>query len=309
LLTIEALSLANQNIDSIAMQKKKLLFVINPISGGKNKDKLPALIHEIIDKNKFEVDTIVTQRHGHAAEISVQSGCDYFIAVGGDGTINEVASNLVHSKAGMGILPMGSGNGLARHVGIDMNIKKAIAQLNTAKEILMDTCTFNGKPFVNMAGVGFDAHIGKMFAESTERGFKTYVVQTLSEFRSYKPQDYKINYDNKELKTNAFLISFANSSQYGNNAFIAPDADIKDGMLEVCMMKPFSLLAMPSIGFRLFTKTIKQSPYLQTVRAKELVIERQSEGVAHLDGEPFVFGKKLEIKVVPASLRLLVPSI
>ncbi len=291
----------------LRMQKKRALFIINPISGGKNKDKLPSLIDQILDKSKYDYEIVFTERPGHASELSAQSGYDCFISVGGDGTINEVARNLVHSKAAMGILPQGSGNGLSRHVGIHMNVEKAIAQLNTAKEILMDTCSINGNVFVNMAGVGFDAHIGKVFAESKERGFKTYVVKTLTEYNAYKPQLYTLNYDNQELKTNAFLISFANSSQYGNNAYIAPDAAINDGLLEICMLKPFSVFSLPGIGIRLFNKTIKQSKYFQTVKAKSLVLERESEGVAHLDGEPMNFGKKLEIKVIPQSLRLLVP--
>lgn len=289
------------------MDKKKVLFIINPISGGKKKDHLPSLIDQILDKTKFVHEVIFTERHGHAAEITSQSGYDCFISVGGDGTINEVARNLVFSKSAMGILPLGSGNGLARHIGIDMNVARAIAQLNTAKEILIDTININGNTFVNMGGIGFDAHIGKVFAESKERGFKTYIVKTLTEYNQYKPEHYKIKYNGTQLETNAFLISFANSSQYGNNAFIAPDANIQDGFVDVCMMEPFKAYNIPGIGLRLFNKTIKQSKYVKTIRASELVIEREKEGVAHLDGEPMIFGKKLEIKVVPASLRLLVP--
>lgn len=289
------------------MAKKKILFIINPISGGKKKDKLPALIEKTLDQNKFEIHIKFTERPGHASELASQRNFDYYIAVGGDGTINEVASSLIHSTSCMGILPQGSGNGLARHVGISMNIAKAIDQLNTAREVAIDTCTVNGKPFVNMAGVGFDAHIGKMFAESTERGFKTYVVQTLSEFNSYRPEQYKLKFEGKELSSEAFLISFANSSQYGNNAYIAPEADLKDGLLDVCILKPFGALNVPGIGLRVFNKSIKQSKYYKGFKTKELVVERLQSGVAHLDGEPMQFGEKLEIKVVPASLKLLIP--
>jgi len=289
------------------MDKKKVLFIINPISGGKKKDHIPSLIDQILDKNKFEYETIFTEYPGHAAEISARQGYDWFISAGGDGTLNEVARNLVFSKSALGILPLGSGNGLARHVGIDMNVTKAIAQLNTAKEILMDTVSVNGKTFVNMGGIGFDAHIGKVFAESKERGFKTYVVKTLTEYNQYKPEHYKINYNGTQIETNAFLISFANSSQYGNDAFIAPDANIQDGFVDVCMMQPFKVYDIPGIGLRLFNKTIKQSKYVKTIQTSELVVERENEGVAHLDGEPMIFGKKLEIKVVPSSLKLLVP--
>lgn len=289
------------------MAKKKVLFIINPISGGKNKDKIPALIESTLDKNQFDITITFTKAPGHAKELAAQPGFDYYIAVGGDGTLNEVASQLINTDACMGILPMGSGNGLARHMGINMNIEKAISQLNTAKIVKIDTCTVNGKPFINMAGVGFDAHIGKLFAESTGRGFKTYVVQTLTEFKNYQSQSYKINYGDKEIVSDAFLLSFANSSQYGNNAYIAPDADIKDGMIDICLMKPFKVMDVLSIGFRLFNKTIKQSKYLQTIRAKEFTVTREHEGVAHLDGEPMIFGKQLDIKVLSASLKLLVP--
>jgi len=289
------------------MAKKKVLFIINPISGGKNKDKIPALIESTLDKNQFDITITFTKAPGHAKELAAQPGFDYYIAVGGDGTLNEVSSQLINTDACMGILPMGSGNGLARHMGINMNIEKAIRQLNTAKIVKIDTCTVNGKPFINMAGVGFDAHIGKLFAESTGRGFKTYVVQTLTEFKNYQSQSYKINYGDKEIVSDAFLLSFANSSQYGNNAYIAPDADIKDGMLDICLMKPFKVMDVISIGFRLFNKTIKQSKYLQTIRAKEFTVTREHEGVAHLDGEPMIFGKQLDIKVLSASLKLLVP--
>ncbi|MBC7389752.1 MAG: diacylglycerol kinase family lipid kinase [Opitutaceae bacterium] len=289
------------------MAKKKVLFIINPISGGKNKDKIPALIENTLDKNQFDITITFTKAPGHARELAAQPGFDYYIAVGGDGTLNEVASQLINTEACMGILPMGSGNGLARHMGINMNIEKAILQINTAKIVKIDTCTVNGKPFINMAGVGFDAHIGKLFAESTGRGFKTYVVQTLTEFKNYQSQKYKINYGGKEIVSDAFLLSFANSSQYGNNAYIAPDADIKDGMLDICLMKPFKVMDVLSIGFRLFNKTIKQSKYLQTIQAKEFTVTREQEGVAHLDGEPMIFGKQLDIKVLSASLKLLVP--
>lgn len=290
------------------MYKKKALFIINPISGGKNKDKLPSLINSILDKSKYDFEITFTERPGHASELSSQPNYDCFISVGGDGTINEVARNLVHSKAALGILPMGSGNGLSRHVGIEMNIEKAIAQLNNAKEILVDACSINGNVFLNMAGVGFDAHIGKVFAESKKRGFKTYVLKTFTEYNAYKPQRYKIKYEGKQVETDAFLISFANSSQYGNNVYIAPNADVKDGKLEICILKPFHVFNLPEIGYRLFNKTINECKLLQTISTNELTLERESEGVAHLDGEPFLFGKKLEIKVIPASLKLLVPQ-
>lgn len=289
------------------MSKQRMLFIINPISGGKNKDYIPGLIQKNIDHAKFDVQIVFTERRGHAAELVAQSDFDIYVAVGGDGTLNEIASKLVHSTAAMGILPLGSGNGLARHAGISMDVCTAIKELNNASISIIDTCTCNGHAFINMAGVGFDAHIGKTFAESKTRGFKTYLVQTLTEFKNYKPQKYTIRCDGKAVEIEAFLISFANSSQYGNNAFIAPDASINDGMLDVCALKPFKAIDILGIGFRLFNKSIKSSRFMQSFQANEIVVERESEGISHLDGEPIAFGKRLEIKVVPKSLKLLVP--
>jgi diacylglycerol kinase (ATP) len=290
------------------MAKIKIIFIINPISGGRKKDHIPALISKHLNNQKFDFSFEFTEYKGHAAELSGSGDAEYYIAAGGDGTLNEVASKLIHSSSGMGILPLGSGNGLARHLGIEMNTAKAIEQLNTAEELLIDTCSVNGKPFVNMAGVGFDAHIGKMFAESTERGFKTYVLQTLKEFRNYKPQAYRLKYQDIEKKHEAFLLSLANSSQYGNNAFIAPKADLQDGLFDVCLLKPFKIWDMPGIGFRLFNKTIDKCPLMHSIRTNELLIERENEGVAHLDGEPMDFGKTLHIRMHPGSLKILAPK-
>jgi diacylglycerol kinase (ATP) len=284
-----------------------MLFIINPISGGKNKDNIPELINKNIDHSKFEVEIIYTERRGHAAELVAQTNFDIYVAVGGDGTLNEIASKLVNSAASMGILPLGSGNGLARHAGINMNVRLAIKQLNEASVSLIDTGTCNGHTFINMSGVGFDAHIGKTFAESKTRGFKTYVVQALTEFKNYKPQKYTISYDEKVVEYEAFLISFANSSQYGNNAFIAPNAEINDGLLDVCVLKPFKMIDIFGIGFRLFNKSIKSSKYMYSFQAKEIIIEREYDGISHLDGEPMFFGKRLQIKVAPKSLKLLIP--
>jgi len=287
------------------MTKKRIIFIINPISGGKSKQNIPGLIEALLDQTKYEYTISYTKYPGHAKELAAQNGFDFYVAVGGDGTLNEVASQLINTQKCMGILPMGSGNGLARHMGISMDVKQSIIQLNKAKIYEIDTCTLNGYPFINMAGVGFDAHIGKLFAESKERGFKTYIAQTLTEFKSYTPHKYKLIFDGHEIVSEAFLISFANSSQYGNNAHIAPKADIFDGQLNVCVMKPFNLLTGLGIGFKLFNKTINSSSYMKSFVTQELVVERETEGITHVDGEPIHMGKVLEIKVLPKSLKLL----
>ena len=288
------------------------LFIVNPISGGKNKDFLPELLKkELLDKNYKIVYTEGPEHATLLAQNGIKDGFTDFIAVGGDGTVNEVAKALIGTEFNLGILPQGSGNGLARHNRIPMQIVQAVKMLNKAYVKRIDTCRLNDMPFINASGVGFDAHIGKLFAENKhgKRGFSTYFNMTINEFKNYKSQHYSITADGKKMDENAFLVTFANSSQYGNNAFIAPKASMTDGMIDLCIMKPFPPLTVLELGFKLFTRSIDSSEYVETLKAKEILVERETPGDIHLDGEPFQSGKKLKIEVVPQSLNLLVKNI
>lgn len=290
----------------------KILFIINPISGGKNKSKLPDLIKQEIKGVPYHL--AYTNGPEHATQITLQGikdGFTHFIAVGGDGTVNEVAKALIGTDYYFGILPFGSGNGLARHNKIPMEIRQAIRLINENHIKRIDTCQLNGMPFVNVSGVGFDAHIGKLFAQNknTKRGFSTYINMTINEFKNYKAEHYTIKADGKKIEQDAFLITFANSSQYGNNAYIAPDASMTDGMIDVCIVKPFHPIKILDLGFKLFTKQINKSELVDTIKATEIEIEREQEGDIHLDGEPFLQGKNLKIKIVPCSLNLITPSL
>lgn len=285
----------------------KTLFVINPISGRKSKEALPAIIEHYFDKETYKI--VWTDKPGHAPTLvknGIEDGFTHFIAVGGDGTVNEVAKTLVGTNFAMGIIPFGSGNGLARHNKINMDLRRALIIAKEAKIKCIDTCQLNGVPFINMAGVGFDAHIGELFAKSKGRGFQTYIKTTINEFRNYVPKSYKVFADGKEISLDAFLISFANSSQYGNNAFIAPKADIADGLIDVCILKPFPKWKIAEIAYRLFAKNIDESEYVKTFKAKSIVVERAKEGVLHVDGEPFLSNKRLEVSILPKSLNLIV---
>lgn len=293
----------------IEMEKpaEKTLFIINPISGGKDKSHIPQLISQFFTPSTFEI--CYTQGVDHATQLTregIMKGFHNFVAVGGDGTVNEVAKALIHTNFNLGIIPFGSGNGLARHNKIPMSHTKAMVLVSNAKIKRIDTCSLNGMPFINMSGVGFDAHIGKLFAESKSRGFSTYLSTTINEFVHYKAHSYTLKVNGNVLQKDAFLISFANSSQYGNNAFIAPHADMEDGLLDVCIMKPFPPLQIVDLGFKLFTKGIEQSHYFETIRTDEVVLERSDADVVHLDGEPQATGATLKVKVHPKSLNLMV---
>jgi YegS/Rv2252/BmrU family lipid kinase len=293
------------------MAKEPIVFIINPRSGSNTKKDIPTLIRENLNTDLFEPLIWFTEARAHGTELAVKAlnqGIKKIIAVGGDGTINEIAGKLLNTDAALGIIPRGSGNGLARHLKIPLDTVKAIQLLNNSRVLKMDSGNVNGKPFFCTSGVGFDAHIGKLFADKVKRGFQTYITTTISEFFNYTPAAYHLLIDGKRSERKAFFITFANTSQYGNDAFICPDADVEDGMLDVCILKPFPKYTVLDIGRRLFSKSIQGSKYMERIKIREIVIETDHEAIMHLDGEPFIAGKVLEIKVMPGSLNVLVAN-
>lgn len=288
--------------------KRKALFVINPVAGGKSKDHVPQLIQEHLNKEAVEATIVFTEEAGHAHWLAKEASSTYhsIIAVGGDGTVNEVASAVVGSKAALGILPFGSGNGLSRFLSIPMDTAKAIQNINNNKIELIDAGQMNGQWFFNMAGMGFDAHISQVFAHQKTRGFITYFKAAVQEIISYKPQSYHLEIDGQVYDRDAFMLSFANSSQYGNNAHVSPQASVQDGLLDVCVIKPFPLYRFPEMGLRMFTKTADQSGFVEIIRGKHIKVSRKQGGAAHIDGEPQIFGEVTEINIVPLSLKVIV---
>lgn len=288
--------------------KNTILFIINPISGGKSKRNFPTLIDKYLDHTKFNSTFVFTERVSHASELAVaavNAGIEIVVAVGGDGTINEVASSLVDTACKMGIIPCGSGNGLARSLGIPLNKKEALVKLNSFKIVQIDSGSINGKKFFNMAGVGFDAHISKMFAKSITRGITGYVKTTLQELSTYQAQHYDIYIDGMLYQREAFMISIANSSQFGNNAHISPFACLKDGLLDICIIKPFPLYSFPLMGIQMFSKTAHRSKFVEIIKGKEIKIGRKFAAPVHLDGEPEIMDAELKIIIKPLSLTVL----
>lgn len=288
--------------------KEKILFVINPVSGKKSKEKIPDLIKQSFDDDTFDVKIIFTQFAGEATQLvkkNIAKGYNKIVAVGGDGTVNEVASGIVETDAVLGIIPLGSGNGLARHLNIPMKIKKALSLIKNAHPIKIDYGKINDRKFFCTTGVGFDAHIGNVFSKLEGRGFANYIKATFSEFRKYQPKRYEILMNGTTIMRDAFLITFANASQYGNNAHIAPKADIQDGKLEVAILRQFPLITAPGIGARLFLKNIDKSVYLETFKCSSIILKRKDADVVHFDGEPEEMGNVLNINIVPQGLNVL----
>jgi diacylglycerol kinase (ATP) len=289
--------------------KEKILFIVNPISGGRNKKGFEELVNKNLNLNNFDPIISYSEKPGHASDLAKEGltqNIKKIIAVGGDGTVNEVAKILMHSDTALGIIPFGSGNGLARHMGISVDPGKAIAQLNSATIKINDAGVINGMPFFCTSGMGFDAHIGKIFATLKGRGFTGYIKAVLREFISYKPQQYKLVVNGVAVTKNAFLITFANASQYGNNAYIAPQANVTDGKLDICILKPFPVYSMPGLALRVFNKTADKSSFMETMKGTEISIERENAGPIHLDGEPFETGKEIKVEIMPACLKILV---
>lgn len=288
--------------------KRKILFVINPISGGKTKYNFPEKVDKYLDKSKFDSECVFTEYRGHGSLLAAEAlrnGVDILVAVGGDGTINEVASEIEGTNKIMGIIPFGSGNGLARSLGIPIRDVQAIKRINKLHISKIDSGTFNGRKFFNMAGIGFDAQISSRFAENVKRGLSSYVKIAFSEVSSYHSQLYRLNIDGIEYEQQAFMISVANSSQYGNNAHISPFASLNDGMLDICILKPFPLYKFPALVFRMFRKNTHKSNYLEIIQGSKIIITRESEAAVHLDGDPFNMGTTLSIGIKPHSLNIL----
>lgn len=292
------------------MSKINILFIINPISGGKSKLALPELISAKLDKGKFDPLYRFTEHVGHGGEIVAEMGerFEVIVAVGGDGTINEVATKVKALGKTLGVVPFGSGNGLSRYLKIPMNTAAAIEVLNNYHVIAIDSAVLNGRHFFNMAGIGFDAHISAIFAGQKGRGLAGYIKLGLREVLAYQPDDYRLVIDGKTYERQAYVISFANSSQYGNNAFISPKASVTDGWLDVCIIKYIPFYKLPLLLYYMWSGKTDQSSMVEIIKGKRISVTRMKSAPVHIDGEPFFLDKDINITMEPLSLNIIVPE-
>lgn len=288
---------------------KRIVFIMNPISGTQNKAGIPELIERTLDHEQFSYELCLTEHAGHASEIANEAkeqGVDIVVAIGGDGTVNEVARAIVHSNTALGIMPCGSGNGLARHLLLPMNLKKSIEILNRCEIHELDYGIINGHAFFCTCGMGFDAFVSQKFAEAGKRGPITYVENVLREGLKYKPETYEIQDEQGTTRAKAFLISCANASQYGNNAYIAPQASMSDGLLDVIIMEPFDVLEAPQISIEMFNKTLDKNSKIKTFKCQRLHIHRKQPGFIHFDGDPVMTDADVDIELKPKGIRVVV---
>ena len=290
-------------------QKAQIVFIVNPISGTRSKEGLEALIAQVINPQRFEWRIMHTAYAGHASVIAAQcvdEHVDICVAVGGDGTVNEVARSLVQSQTALGIIPCGSGNGLARHLCIPMEVKGALEIINTACIWSFDYGVINHQPFFCTCGMGFDAFVSLKFAGAGKRGPVTYVENVLKEGLKYKPETYTVEDESGTNSYKAFLITCANAAQYGNNAYIAPGASMQDGLMDVIVMEPFNMMEAPKLAMDLFAKTLSSNSRIKTFQARRIHISRSKPGAIHYDGDPIEMGTEIDVEMRPLGLRAVV---
>ncbi len=289
------------------MTNQKIIFVVNPKAGVKKKIDISLLIKNTV-RADVNYDIVIWEKADDFTDITkkiLEGGYTIAVAAGGDGTINKVAAVVNNTNIALGLLPLGSGNGLARTLGIPLKLEKAIERTYTGTATKIDSGEINGTPFFCTAGIGFDAHIAHLFATSTSRGLKTYISISLREFFNYKPKEYKIILNGVSQTKQAFLITLANAGQYGNDFYIAPTAKINDGLLHLVILKPFPLWRVLFIGIKILLKKANESQFIETFPTDFVKIIREDDGAIHYDGEPFVTGKEIEIKMFKQTLNVI----
>lgn len=295
------------------MFKKKIVFIYNPISGVSGKQLILNQIESKLDKSKYDYELRKTSYAGHATELArdaVNEGADVVCAIGGDGTVNEVGHALIHTTAALAIIPCGSGNGLARHLHIPLDPIRAIELINDGNVNVIDYGVINLRPFFCTCGVGFDALVSAKFAKSKKRGPLAYIENVLQTSLTYNSETYDIDMiDENEQHSvqKAFLISVGNASQYGNNVYIAPQASVRDGLLDVTILHPFTLIDAPQIAIHMMNGTLDDCPFFSTFQCRSISIHRQKDGVVHYDGDPMESGNDVDISIVPKGLQCICP--
>jgi len=290
--------------------RKKILFIVNPVSGLGKKNVFPALINKHFDTAQFETELAFTQYRNHGAEISKNAAnqFDAIVAVGGDGSVNEIGGALVGTNTSLGIVPAGSGNGLARHLRIPLRHETALKRIAHFDIKKMDTGKVNDSTFLGTCGFGFDAHIAKKFDEFHHRGFSAYGKLVLKEFRTYLPLHFKIHFSALEISGYFLMCGVANSRQFGNGFVISPKSATDDGTMELVMLEKPGIAQFPVILARFFNGTIDRSKKFSFRPFREqltITVDSPVPIPFHLDGEPSLGGPIFVVTLSPDSLNVL----
>ncbi len=289
-------------------EQQRYTFFINPVSGHGSWYRTVRIIRNFCRRNDCVPEFYFTgddEKIRSILDEKEREGVKVVFAVGGDGTVNQMARLLVGREMILGIIPTGSGNGLAGHLRIPRQPRRALEMIRKSRVQEIDYAHINGIPFFTTAGVGFDAEVTQQFNRRARRGLMGYLEAILKVVQKYKPDVYSIEYDGKQKIVNAFLLTFANASEYGNGAYIAPDADTSDGMIDVCLLKPFPATAVPGLVLRLFTKRFTKSKYVETFRARNLTVWKGKPGSLHFDGEGDAHNGSVQVSSFPRRLKVL----
>ena len=289
----------------------RLMLIINPISGTGSKKGVVETVEEAMAACGHEVDVRLTGARGDATRLAGEAarrGYHGVLACGGDGTVNETARALCGTGTALGILPAGSGNGLARHLHIPVDISLALKVIASDNIVDSDYGTVNDRPFFCTFGMGFDAAVSHRFARQSRRGMLSYVKSAISEYVQYRPQTYTVSANGKLLTEKAFLIAVCNASQWGNNAYIAPEASITDGLLDITIVHSGTAIDAAVMGMDIFTGYITKNTMVHTFRAPACVIYRNGPGEAHIDGEPMMMDDILDVKCHHGALKVFTPG-
>jgi YegS/Rv2252/BmrU family lipid kinase len=289
-------------------EKSKILFIINPKSGVLDKEKIVNIIVEYLDTSKYAPEFVWTKYSGHSYKIAKQAvakNIPFVVAVGGDGSVHNTASGLVGSQTVLGIIPIGSGNGMARHLEIPTQIPNAVLTLNQQKIRCVDVGRINRKYFFNVAGFGFDGRVAKLFSKSNKRGLFRYAQLVMREFVKTKQQDFSLEFENGEILTDsALMINMANASQFGNGFSISPLSNLHDGHMELVVTKKPNLFSFPMLLKKAVDHQVHQSSYVKTYRFKKLNIIKANHEF-HADGEPIALKFPVQIEVIPQALKVI----
>ena len=291
------------------MSRQKIRFIINPISGKSHRNDLPEQIERVLNLDRFEYDIKVSEYAGHANALTqeaIDAGYDIIAAVGGDGTINEVGTPLIGTDIALAIIPSGSGNGLSRCLNIPLDTVKALELINRRAICLIDTVTVNERPFISIAGTGYDAQVADDYAHDTRHGFNTYLRYIVKNYFTLGEKSYTLQLADKSFTTKAFFISFANSNQMGYDFPIAPKASLWDGKVDLCIVRKPNPLELPIVGSFFLSSNIDKSPKVDILQVSEATIIRPEPAVVNIDGESIKMEKDLHLKVNPLSLHVIV---
>ncbi|HOX77455.1 MAG TPA: diacylglycerol kinase family lipid kinase [Bacteroidales bacterium] len=291
------------------MEKRRICFIHNPVSGPRKLARFEDQVRQNLDLDKYDFTIRETGSPKDAmrlASAAVKDKYDIVVAVGGDGTINEVIQGIDQSDVILGIIPGGSGNGLARHLELPLEPEKAIQLINKLNTRTIDLATINGYPFASIAGLGFDARVANKYRKVKKRGFFGYFRVIAMEFFRYRAREFTLIFNDMVIKRRALLLSIANSNQFGYNTVIAPAARADDGLLDVVIVKKFPVGELPRIIGLLFTGKIDQSAYIESFKTKEIFIIRKRGKRVNIDGEAVKMGKEIFVRILPGKIKVIV---